>query len=120
MGNMMEHSMNSLINDEFSSTITLALREMMKQFEGKDDERSKIMYRCLQGSEAVFNNLYIAGIELFGKTYERFLEELKEKRNVVFLSDDEIKKYNRARKIMEFMEEECEKDFMTSWRNVYE
>ena len=86
-------------------------REMMKQFEGKDDERSKIMYRCLQASEEVFKNLYIAGIELFGKTYERFLEELKEKPNVVFLSDDEITKYNRARKIMKFMEEECEKDY---------
>lgn len=111
MGNIMEQSMQSLPNDEFSSTIAFALRENMKQFEGKDDERSKIMYRCLQASEEVFKNLYIAGIELFGKTYERFLEELKEKRNVVFLSDDEIIKYNRARKIMKFMEEECEKNY---------
>ena len=111
MGNIMEQSMSSLPNDEFSSTIALALREMMKRFEGKDDEHSIIMYRCLQGSEEVFRNLYIAGIELFGKTHERFLEELKEKRNVVFLSDDEIKDYNRAMKVVEFMKEEFERTY---------
>ena len=96
---------DKLINDEFSSTIAFAIREAMQQFEGKNDERSKVMYRCLQASEEVFYNLYIAGIDLFGKPYERFLEELKEKRNVVFLTDEEAKNYNKAMKIIDIMGE---------------
>lgn len=94
-----------MINDEYSMAITFAIRQAIKQFEGKDDDSSKIMYRCLQASEKVFNDLYVAGINLFGKTYEKFLEELKEKRNVVFLSDDELEDYNKAMKVIKFMKE---------------
>lgn len=102
---MFRYKYPSMVNDEFTSTIALALRKAMEEYEGRTDEQGRILYRLYQGSAAVWYSLYIHGIELFGKTYEQFLEECKEKKNIVFLSDKELKDYNRAMKVIEFMRE---------------
>ena len=102
---MFRHKDSSMINDEFTSTIALALRKAMEEYEGRTNEQGRILYRLYQGSAAIWDSLYIHGIELFGKTYEQFLEECKEKKNIVFLSDEELKDYNRAMKVIEFMKE---------------
>lgn len=92
-----------MAQDTFAMAIEFAIDNTMKQYEDSEDKNDKIVYRMLQASKPVWENLYIHGLKMWGMTHEKFLEQLKEKNNVVFLSDKEISDYNKAMKIIDVM-----------------
>lgn len=87
--------------DIFTSPIDFALQETMKKFE--NDEQSRFIYESLRRSKVMWENIRINGIEIVGLTYEQFCDQFENKKNVVFLSDDEVKDLNKAFEIMRVM-----------------
>ena len=95
-----------MMNDIFTGTITFALERAINEYKDREDEAGKVLYESLIRSKAVWETLYVCGLELFGMSYERFLEQCKEKKNIIFFSDDEFAKFKKAKKIMNAMGEE--------------
>lgn len=92
-----------MAQDIFAMAIEFAIDKTLEQYENSEDRNDNIVYRMLQASKPVWKNLYIHGLKMWGMTHERFLEQLKEKNNVIFLSDKEITDYNKAMKIIDVM-----------------
>lgn len=84
--------------DIFTSPIDFALQEAIKRFEC--DEENELLYGALKRSEAMWENIRIHGLQILGLTYEQFCEQLENKRNVIFLSDDEVESFNKAVQVM--------------------
>lgn len=89
--------------DIFTSPIDFALNQTMKQFENPQKDNDKIIYESLRRSKKMWENIKINGLEIYGMTYEQFCDQCDEKRNIVFLTDDELEDFNKAIKIMRIM-----------------
>ena len=89
--------------DIFTSPIDFALQETMKQFENADNDNNKMIYESLRRSRAMWKNIRIYGLDICGMTYEQFCDQCNKKRNIVFLSDDEVEDFNKAIEIMKVM-----------------
>lgn len=90
--------------DIFTSPIDFALQETMKKFESLDNENDKILYEMLKRSKVIWDNITINGLGIIGMTYEQFCEQFEHKKNIVFLTDDEVAKFNKAVRIMEVID----------------
>lgn len=90
----------------FTSPIEFALQEAIAKYEG--DEENNLLREALKRSKAMWENIRIHGLEIYGMTYEQYCEQLENKRNVIFLTDDEMKDYIKAQKIMNVMRSEQE------------
>ena len=86
--------------DIFTSPIDFALQETMKQFENANNDNDKMIYETLRRSKAIWENIKIHGLEICGMTYEQFCNQCDKKKNIVFLSDDEVDDFNKAIQIM--------------------
>lgn len=84
--------------DIFTSPIDFALQEAIKKFE--NDKENKLLYEALRRSKVMWENIRINGLKICGMSYEKFCEQLEKKKNVVFLSDDEVESFNKAIEIM--------------------
>lgn len=89
--------------DVFTSPIDFALQEMIKQFENADNDNDKMIYESLRRSRAMWKNIRVYGLNICGMTYEQFCDQCDKKKNIVFLSDDEVKDFNKAIEIMKVM-----------------
>ena len=87
----------------FTSPIDFALQEMIKQFENYDNDNDKMIYESLRRSRAMWENIRVHGLNIYGMTYEQFCDQCDKKKNIVFLSDDEVKDFNKAIEIMKVM-----------------
>lgn len=87
--------------DIFTSPIEFALEEAIVKYEG--DKENGLLYEALKRSKAMWENIKIHGLEICGMTYEQYCEQLESKRNVIFLTDDEMKDYIKTQKIMNAM-----------------
>lgn len=90
--------------DIFISPIDFALQETMKKFENADNENDKLLYEMLKRSKAIWDNITINGLGIIGMTYEQFCEQFEHKKNIIFLTDDEVAKFNKAVRIMEVLD----------------
>lgn len=100
---LLKYNSDDTSGDIFTSPIDYALKETMKQFENKNDGDSKLIYSALARSRAICEKIIINGINVYGMTFEQFCDQLDKKKNVIFLSDDEIEYYNKAVEIMNIM-----------------
>ena len=91
--------------DIFTAPIDFALQEAMKNFENVTDSNNKLNYEALKRSKAVWENIKINYLEVYGLTYAQFCEQLENKNNIMFLSDDEVENFNKALKIMNALNE---------------
>ena len=89
--------------DIFTSPIDFALQETMKQFENADNNNNKMIYESLRRSKTIWENIRIHGLDICGMTYEQFCDQCDKKKNIVFLSDDEVGNFNKALQIMNVM-----------------
>ena len=89
--------------DIFTSPIDFALQEMIKQFENADNDNDKMIYESLRRSREMWKNIRVYGLNICGMTYEQFCDQCDKKKNIVFLSDDEVKDFNKAIEIMKVM-----------------
>ena len=86
--------------DIFTSPIDFALQETMKQFENANNDNDKMIYESLRRSRTMWENIRVHGLDICGMTYEQFCDQCGKKRNIVFLSDDEVDDFNKAMQIM--------------------
>ena len=86
--------------DIFTSPIDFALQETMKRFENADNDNGKLIYEALKRSRTMWQSVRINGLETCGMTYEEFCEQCQSKKNIVFLSDDEVDGFNKVAQIM--------------------
>lgn len=84
--------------DIFTSPIEFALQEAMRKYE--NDEENELLYGALKRCGAMWESIRIYGLQICSMTYEQYCEQLENKRNVIFLSDDEMYDYIKAKKIM--------------------
>lgn len=92
--------------DIFTSPIEFALQEAITKYEG--DEENNLLREALKRSKAMWESIRIRGLQICGMTYEQYCEQLESKRNVIFLTDDEMKDYIKAQKIMNALRAEQE------------
>jgi hypothetical protein len=89
--------------DIFTGPIDYALQKEIKEFENPENKDEAIIYESLKRSQATWENIRIHGLGIYGMTHEQFCEHCKEKRNIIFLSDDELETFNKAVEIMKIM-----------------
>lgn len=94
--------------DAFTSPIEFAIGETLQRFENKGSlsDSDKFIVELLKRSKVIWSSIRINGLETCGKTYNDFVKACEIKRNIMFFSDDEIDKLNKALKIMKVMQEE--------------
>ena len=80
--------------------IDIALQEAIEKYED-----NKILCDAFKRSKAVWDNISITGLEFFGMTYDEFLKYLEKYKYVIFLTDDEMKDYEKAGQIIDIMKE---------------
>ena len=89
--------------DIFTSPIDFALQEAIKRFEKYDNDNDKMIYESLRRSRAMWENIRVYGLDICGMTYEQFCDQCDKKKNIVFLSDDEVNDFNKAIENMKVM-----------------
>lgn len=87
----------------YTSAIDFALQEAMKQFENAHNDNDKLIYEHLRRGKAIWDNIRIYGLEICGMIYEQFYNQCERKKNIVFLTDDEVKDFNKAVQMMNVM-----------------
>ena len=78
--------------------IDIALQEVIEKYED-----NKLLCDAFKRSKAVWNKISIVGLKECGMTYDEFLEQLEEHSNILFLADDKMVDYNKARMIMDII-----------------
>lgn len=89
--------------DIFTSPIEFAIKKTIKTLGDTEDER--IIKEGLRRSAKMCETIRISGISTCGMTYEQFCEQFEEKKNVIFMSDEELEVYYKAVKIMNVLDE---------------
>lgn len=93
-------------DDTFTSSIEFAIEKTLETLGDSQDER--IIREGLKRSAKMWESIRIHGLQICGMTYEQYCEQLENKRNVIFLSDDEMCDYIKAKKIMNILGAEGE------------
>ena len=89
--------------DIFTSPIEFAIKKTIETLGDTEDER--IIKEGLRRSAKMWETIRISGISKCGMTYEQFCEQFEEKKNVIFMSDEELEVYYKAVKIINVLNE---------------
>lgn len=76
--------------------IDVALQEAIEKYRD-----NKFLCNAFKRSKAVWDKISIVGLETCGMTYDEFCKQLESHKNILFLTDDEMKDYNKALQIMD-------------------
>ena len=87
--------------DVFTSPIEFAIDKTLKTL--GDSENDRIIAESLKRSKKMWEAIRIYGLSICGMTYEQFCEQFEKKKNVIFLSGEELEKYNKFIKIMDIL-----------------
>ena len=87
----------------FENPLDYALQLAIDKFEGAESECEKIALSSLKRAKMVVDTVMLHGLEFYGLTFDQFCKQCGSKKNVFFLSDDEVKLLNKAFKIMDIM-----------------
>lgn len=90
-------------DDIFTSTIEFAIEKTLKAL--GDSEGDRIIKESLRRSAKMWEAIRVHGLSICGMTYEQFCNQFEEKKNVIFMSDNELEVYNKAVKIMNVLNE---------------
>lgn len=89
--------------DIFTSPIEFAIEKTLETL--GDSENDRTIKESLKRSAKTWESIRIHGLSICGMTYEQFCEQFEEKKNVVFMSDEELEVYYKAVKIMNVLNE---------------
>lgn len=89
--------------DIFTSPIEFAIKKTIETLGDTEDER--IIKEGLRRSAKMWEAIRVHGLSICGMTYEQFFKQFEEKKNVIFMSDNELEIYNKAVKIMNVLDE---------------
>lgn len=89
--------------DSFTSPIEFAIEKTLKML--GDSENDRIIKESLKRSANMWEAIRVHGLSIYGMTYEQFCKHFEEKRNVIFVTDEELKQYNKAVRVMNILNE---------------
>ena len=70
-------------------------------------EQNDIVYAALKRARIFIDNVDFFGVDVVGRTLGEFEESCKEKRNVLFLTDEELLEYEKTKRIIEYIKGEA-------------
>ena len=73
--------------------IDFALERLIKDNESYTNDDERLIYEAAIRSKEIWQNIKVNGIDSCGLTFEQFCEVCKEKNNILFLTDEEIKEF---------------------------
>lgn len=85
--------------------IELALQETIKKYENSENDSDKLLCSVLERSKVLWESIKLHNLDVYGLSYEDFCKQCEEKRNIIFLSDEEVELFNKALKIMNAIKE---------------
>lgn len=100
-----EKDLVSVVDVSNKTAIEFALKETMKRFENSASESDQIIYNLLSRSLILWKHIKIHGIDMYGMDLNEFSHYCDEKRNLMFLTDEEMKNLDKAMKIAEVLKE---------------
>lgn len=89
--------------DSFTSPIEFAIEKTLKML--GDSENDRIIKESLKRSANMWEAIRVHGLSIYGMTYEQFCKHFEEKRSVIFVTDEELKQYNKAVRVMNILNE---------------
>ena len=89
--------------DIFTSPIEFAIKKTIETLGDTEDDR--IIKEGLGRSAKMWEAISVHGLSICGMTYKQFCKQFEEKKNVIFMSDNELEVYYKAIKIMNVLNE---------------
>lgn len=89
--------------DIFTSPIEFAISKALETL--GDCENDRIIKESLKRSAKMWEAIRVYELQICGMTYDQFCKQLEEKRNMIFMTDEELKRYNKAVRVMNILNE---------------
>lgn len=87
------------IKDPILSAMEFSLNYTLKRFEDTETEDGKIIREGIIRGKTLVEHLRIFGADVYGKSKEQFAEDIKDKTNIVMMTDEEYKEYIKAKRL---------------------
>ena len=75
------------------------LNQEISKFENSDEEYKQIIYEDLIRTKKLLENINVYGVQVLNISYDQYCDNLEERHNVLFLTDEEIQDIRKALKI---------------------
>lgn len=89
---------NTLVAPVFEYLIKYLNQEIPK-YKDSDEEYKQIIYEDLIRTKKLLENIKVYGVQILNTSYEQYCENLEEKHNIVFLTDEEMQEIRKVLKI---------------------
>lgn len=87
------------IKDPILAAMEFSLNYTLKRFEDTETEDGKIIREGIIRGKTLVEHLRIFGADVYGKSKEQFAEDIKDKTNIVMMTDEEYKEYIKAKRL---------------------
>lgn len=99
------------IKDPILAAMEFSLNYTLKRFEDTETESGKIIREGIirEGiirGRILVEHLRIFGADVYGKSKEQFAEDIKDKTNIVMMTDEEYKEYIKAKRLYRVIKKE--------------
>lgn len=94
------------IKDPILAAMEFSLNYTLKRFENTETENGKIIREGIIRGKILVEHLRIFGADVYGKSKEQFAEDIKDKTNIVMMSDEEYKEYIKAKRLYRVIKKE--------------
>lgn len=89
--------------DIFVNTILFAIDKAIEAIKDSKSNHDALLVGMLIRSRVAWHNANIRGIDAIGMTYDQFVDQISNKRNIFFLSDDELERCYKGIEIMDIL-----------------
>ena len=90
---------NEAADITFLGAAVHAIDQEIKQHEGQEEEYHKIIYAGLLRSRKVLEALKINNLQVVNMSYEEFCKQVKDKTEVIFMTEEEAGEMREALKL---------------------
>ena len=90
------------IKDPILAAMEFSLNYTLKRFEDTETEDGKIIREGIIRGKTLVEH----GADVYGKSKEQFAEDIKDKTNIVMMTDEEYKEYIKAKRLYRVIKKE--------------
>nr|DAX26506.1 MAG TPA: hypothetical protein [Caudoviricetes sp.] len=94
------------IKDPILAAMEFSLNYTLKRFEDTETEDGKIIREGIIRGKTLVKHLRVFGADVYGKSKEQFTEDIKDKTNIVMMTDEEYKEYIKAKRLYRVIKKE--------------
>lgn len=82
-----------------------AVNRYIYDYANSEDEYKKIIYESLIRARYLLDKMEIYGVDVYSKNYSEWRDDVDNKPHVVFMSDKEMKEWNKCTKLVKVLKE---------------